>query len=270
MSSLPADIRTCGQAKKDQLRKEGKLLTPKQKAEKAAAELRLKALVGTEGLVVAGLQKNGDGEAPKKVSYGKKKPFKKGPAAAEPEATPEVKEPEPAPAPVEEEKAKSAEASDDEDVKDDWDASDSEKAESVKDEWDASSEEEEEAKPEPVKAAPTPAPAPAKSKHFDDEPVLNFAHDFASQPTARQHPRSRLASNLLPSSPLSPVRPHLPPRPALSLPRREARLLLSRSPLRRRSRTTVQTRIQMTIPRTTRTTIRTTTRMMIRARTSMA
>ncbi|SCV70684.1 BQ2448_3446 [Microbotryum intermedium] len=142
-------------AKKEQLRKEGKLLTPKQKAEKAAAEARLKALVGTEGVLIAGLQKSNDGETARKVSYGsKKKPFhKKGPATA-PEPVVEEKV-EAAPVEVKEEEKKEEEGAD-EDVKDDWDASDDD---DIKDDWDASSSEEEEKGEAPAKAAPGAPPA---------------------------------------------------------------------------------------------------------------
>lgn len=139
------------------------MLTPKQKAEKAAAEARLKALVDAGGVTVAGLQNKGD-DAPKRVNYGSKKKAqpKKGPAAdtkssqavestPEPAAEAPIKVEEPA-KPVVEDKAES-----EEDVKDDWDASsDEEKAESVKDDWDASSDEEEK-KEEPKKAAPVPS-----------------------------------------------------------------------------------------------------------------
>ncbi|SCZ99374.1 BZ3500_MvSof-1268-A1-R1_Chr7-2g09505 [Microbotryum saponariae] len=142
-------------AKKDQLRKEGKLLTPKQKAEKAAAEARLKALVGTEGVLIAGLQKGNDGETARKVSYGsKKKSFhKNGPQAA---AEPVVEEKLEA-APVESvNEEENKEAGSDNDVKDDWDASD---VEDVKDDWDASSSEDEEKEGAPAKVAPAAAPA---------------------------------------------------------------------------------------------------------------
>lgn len=146
------------QAKRDQLKKEGKLLTPKQKAEKAAAEIRLNALRNTAGVTIAGLQENTTGEAPKKVSYAKKKPFKKGPAVVEAEPEVEV-------VPVVEEVKATAVVEEDEDVKDDWDVSDEEekvvaKVEDVKDDWDASESEEEKvvvAAPVAVKAVPVPA-----------------------------------------------------------------------------------------------------------------
>ncbi|KAI5479790.1 hypothetical protein MNV49_002602 [Pseudohyphozyma bogoriensis] len=150
-------------AKQDRLRKEGKLLTPKQKAEKAAAEARLKALMAS-GAVVAGLnrgEEEGAAPAPKRVVYAKKK---RGPQA-------EKKE-EAAPAPVEEVKPAVEEKAedDDDDVKDSWDAESEEEKpaekDDVKDDWDASSEEEEEKPapaPAPVAAKPKAAPAPAKA-----------------------------------------------------------------------------------------------------------
>ncbi|GAA5882713.1 hypothetical protein JCM16303_006557 [Sporobolomyces ruberrimus] len=171
-------------AKKEQLKKEGKLLTPKQKAERAAAEARRQALLGS-GVVIAGLQKDGENEhQPKKVTYGSRK---RGGQQQKKE------EESPAPAPVVEEKKKveekpvaaakveepKKEDEDEEDVKDSWDASSAEeeedKEEEVKDSWDASSsdEEEEEKKVEEKKPAPKPtngksngkaAPAPAAGK----------------------------------------------------------------------------------------------------------
>lgn len=97
-----------------------------------------------------------DEGAPRKVSYAKKKPFKKGPAATVVEEVVEAPKVED----VVEEKV-----DEDDDVKDDWDVSDEEeekpvaKVEEVKDDWDASESEEEEEKaaPAPAKAAPTPA-----------------------------------------------------------------------------------------------------------------
>ena len=165
------------QAKREQQKKEGKLLTPKQKAERAAAEIRLKALVADSGNTIVGLQEQAAGEGddqPKKVSYAKKKPFNKKPVVAAAET--KVEE-----VPVIEE-VKEAEKvqEDDADVKDDWDASDDEeevKAESVKDSWDASESEEE--KPVPVAvAAPVKAavvePVKGQSRRF----VLDSSVDF--------------------------------------------------------------------------------------------
>ena len=160
------------QAKREQQKKEGKLLTPKQKAERAAAEIRMKALVATAGNTIVGLQEQAAGEGddqPKKVSYAKKKPFKKPAVAAEVKVEVPV---------VEEVKEVEKVEEDDADVKDDWDASDDEeeaKAESVKDSWDAS--ESEEDKPAPVAvAAPVKAAvvAPVKGS-FSISPLVSTA-----------------------------------------------------------------------------------------------
>lgn len=140
------------------MKKEGKLLTPKQKAEKIAAEIRMKALVGASGNTIIGLQQSAAGatgdDQPKKVSYAKKKPFKK---VVEPkvEAVVAVVE-----SPVIDATAEASDHEEEADIKDDWDASDEEAKsveapESVKDDWDAS-ESEEEAKV----ALPTVAAAP--------------------------------------------------------------------------------------------------------------
>ncbi|GAA5827498.1 hypothetical protein JCM5353_002740 [Sporobolomyces roseus] len=176
-------------AKKEQLKKEGKLLTPKQKAERAAAEARRQALLGS-GVVIAGLQEGGgSSDQPKKVSYGNRKrggqqqPKKEEPTA--PVVEGKKVEEKPAAAPVVEKKvekveeSKKVEEDEDEDVKDSWDASsaeeEDEKEEEVKDSWDASSsdeEEEEETKPAPVAKAPngksngkaTPTPTAGKKQ----------------------------------------------------------------------------------------------------------
>lgn len=57
------------------MKKEGKLLTKKQKDEQRAAEMRKQALLAS-GVVIEGLQQQqtgGSGTAPKKISYGTKK-----------------------------------------------------------------------------------------------------------------------------------------------------------------------------------------------------
>lgn len=156
------------QAKREQLKKEGKLLTKKQKEERHMAELRKQALLAS-GVQIEGLQQQGSGSAPpagKKVVYGNRK--KKGPNAKEaspagspaPESRPRSPEPTPTPPPEpvkEEEKG-------DEDVKSDWDASSDEETESkptapakeVKSDWDASSDEEAPAAPALAEAKPKP------------------------------------------------------------------------------------------------------------------
>jgi translation initiation factor 5B len=141
------------QAKKEQLKKEGKLLTPKQKAERAAAEARRAALLASGNVTIAGLaEKESASTGEKKVSYGKKE--KKQPPA-------HVKKPviqqAPAPAPakkVEEKKEVVEEKKEgSEEEKDSWDVSSSEDEgekktakveEEAKDDWDASSSEDEE------------------------------------------------------------------------------------------------------------------------------
>lgn len=98
--------------------------------------------MSASGVTIEGLKAASAGEeAPRKVSYAKKKPFVRGGAKVA-----EVKAEEPVvvevPEVVEVEKVE-------EDVKEDWEMSDEEevevkKAESVKDDWDASDSEEEE------------------------------------------------------------------------------------------------------------------------------
>ena len=133
------------QAKREIAKKEGRLLTKKQKEEQRIAELRKQALLAS-GVQIEGLQHNSAAPAPKKVVYGNRK--KKGPAGGvatssgpttrDPspvrEATPPAPEP---PSPADEPATKA-------DVKDDWDASSGDEGEKVKDSWDASSDEEEE------------------------------------------------------------------------------------------------------------------------------
>ncbi|KAE9399098.1 hypothetical protein BT96DRAFT_994218 [Gymnopus androsaceus JB14] len=161
-------------AKREIAKKEGRLLTKKQKEEKAAAEIRRQALLAS-GVQIEGLQQpSGSGPPTKKVVYGNRK--KKGgpsangtsPAHSRPES-PAVKEekvePEPTP------------SNGSADAKDDWDASSDEETKSagdgVKDSWDASSDEEKKPTPAPVKSSPPltdskqvtskPAHAPVKS-----------------------------------------------------------------------------------------------------------
>ncbi|KNE91628.1 hypothetical protein PSTG_14936 [Puccinia striiformis f. sp. tritici PST-78] len=148
-------------AKKEELRKAGKLLTPKQKAEKAAAELRLKALVES-GAVVVGIQERSEAapsSGTKKVTYGnrKKGPKKEtasGPAKTEAktESVPDVSKlaiadtPAP-PTPPSPPTPAEPIATEEPDVKDDWDA----ESDDVKDEWDAESNDDEKSKSATVK-----------------------------------------------------------------------------------------------------------------------
>lgn len=165
------------------MKKEGRLLTKKQKEERTAAEIRRKALLES-GVKIEGLQQQQNGQAaggaPKKVVYGSRK--KKGPAQAKEEAVPERGEPKSevvsspvveslVVTPVQEEAADDWEASDTEekkvldDVKDSWDASSDEEAgkkvsDGVKDSWDASSDEEKASQP-PKPLIPTKVTKPA-------------------------------------------------------------------------------------------------------------
>jgi translation initiation factor 5B len=154
---------TSFQAKKELARKEGRLLTKKQKEEQKMAEIRKQALLAS-GVQIEGLQQGG--ASTKKVVYGSRDRKKKGPAAKDdspaPESRPRTPEPAAAvPAPHPEE-AKGSNAED----KDDWEASSdegekepekpaaaAEPVPDVKSDWDDSSDEE---------GKSTPAPAPVK------------------------------------------------------------------------------------------------------------
>jgi translation initiation factor 5B len=148
------------QAKREQAKREGTLLTKKQKEDKAAAELRKQALLKS-GVQIEGLQGSSSG-APttKKVVYGNRK--KKGPGGAVtsaqaspvPSSRPLSPEPTPEPTPAPTPAAKVAKLPTNNDVKSDWDASSDDEAKApagadVKDSWDASSGDEDE-KPPPV------------------------------------------------------------------------------------------------------------------------
>ncbi|PWN88600.1 hypothetical protein FA10DRAFT_276063 [Acaromyces ingoldii] len=165
--------------KREQLRREGKLLTPKQKAEKKAAEARMQALLKSGQVKVDGLVKREPDESAAAGEKEKKRPLadnrkkKKFPTSgppsklAPPTSTPppeseavaqtEEKAPSPepaaseaAPAPAEAEPAAADVDDQDDAVKDDWDA---ESDDGVKDEWDAESDDgEKEAKVEAKKA----------------------------------------------------------------------------------------------------------------------
>lgn len=138
--------------KREIAKKEGRLLTKKQKEEKQMAEIRKQALLAS-GVQIEGLQQqSGNGPpAPKKVVYGNRK--KKGPGAKDASPAPESRPRSPELAspilPVAEEVKPDA----DEDLKSDWEASSDEEtkaAAGVKDSWDASSDDGE-ASPEPAK-----------------------------------------------------------------------------------------------------------------------
>ncbi|MBW0476034.1 hypothetical protein O181_015749 [Austropuccinia psidii MF-1] len=158
-------------AKKEELRRAGKLLTPKQKAEKAAAELRLKALVQSGAVVVGIQEKTETASAPgsKKVSYGTRKKGPKKEPVSETVKTESVVEqlpdvsklsvteplqsppPQPSPSPP----ATSVPVAEDVNVKDDWEAeSDHAENDNIKDDWDAESVSDD-AKSQPPKKAST-------------------------------------------------------------------------------------------------------------------
>lgn len=151
MSSIAVLLLKCLQAKREQAKREGTLLTKKQKEEKAAAERRKQALLAS-GVQIEGLQASGSASLmAKKVVYGNRK--KKGPGATSssvqaspvpisrplsPELTPE---PTPAPTPVI--KVETLPAADD--VKSDWEANSDDEvapvAAGIKDSWDTMSDE---------------------------------------------------------------------------------------------------------------------------------
>lgn len=158
------------QAKRELAKKEGRLLTKKQKEEQRAAEIRKQALIAS-GVQIEGLQQS---SAPtKRPVYANRK---KGGAKAG-SSTPTSQPQTPAPLPPKELEAESTPAAKIEipkveakqvadDVKSDWDASSDEgekAAADVKDSWDDPSDEEEAAKPV---AKPAPAPTKGMDTHF--------------------------------------------------------------------------------------------------------
>jgi len=178
------------QAKRELARKEGRLLTKKQKEEQRNAELRKQALLAS-GVQIEGLQPTSGSGAPKKVVYGsrKKKPFGQKDAPLLPESRSQT--PEPASQPIEvpqsgdekrsnlswvespvEEKGTQAV------VTNSWDASsDEEKTNTpdVKDSWDVSSDEEN------VSLAPAPPVAIGKSRPTTSEFLFNAPY-YAAKP----------------------------------------------------------------------------------------
>lgn len=153
------------QEKREIAKKEGRLLTKKQKEELRAVELRKQALLAS-GVQIEGLQQQqGDAHRPKKVVYDNRKK-KKGPASVAGSSHPGTRDPSPVrekpatptPEPQPEPTSAAATASSpaEEEAKDDWEASseDEENKEDVKDSWDQSSEDEEAPKAStPAKAA---------------------------------------------------------------------------------------------------------------------
>ncbi|CDU24687.1 probable GTPase/general translation initiation factor eIF2 [Sporisorium scitamineum] len=164
-------------AKKEQLKKEGKFLTPKQKAEKAAAEARMQAMIQAGHIKVEGLENREAAAKPgakKRTVIDNRK--KDGgltipePVAADDEAEDKKQDKPAEAAPAEKEVAPEAAkpdepAAEEEDVKDSWDAES--ENEDVKDDWDAESEDEKPAAPASkgiAKADAAAAPAKTNSK----------------------------------------------------------------------------------------------------------
>lgn len=197
-------------------------MTKKQKEEKAAAEIRKQALLGS-GVRIEGLERDTNGAPPpRKVVYGSRK--KKGTGAAAKEASPAPEEPTQTPSPAAA-KVEDAPVVED-DVKDEWDAeSDKEDktpnvvaTENVKDEWDVSSEEEvEEKKPETSKSASTGTKVQGDSKivlrmcHIADLPIANGrpasatkAVEKASKPTPAA-PAAKKPQTAAPSKPTAKI-----------------------------------------------------------------
>lgn len=145
-------------------KKEGRLLTKKQKEEQRAAEIRKQALIAS-GVQIEGLQQS---SAPtKRPVYANRKKAGAKAGSSTPTSQPQTPVPpppkeleaEPTPAPkVETPKVEAKQVADD--VKSDWDASSDEgekAAADIKDSWDDPSDEEEAPKP-----AAKPVPAPTK------------------------------------------------------------------------------------------------------------
>lgn len=191
-------------AKVELAKKEGRYMTPKQKADAAAAKARRDAMIASGQIKVEGLQNDGDDAAkasapkPKKVSYGKKKPQKKGQAASAAPAETASGPPAPAEEPIavdptrKEEHEPKAETAAADDAKEDWEASsEDDKPAAAKpddddelDDWDASSASEKEEEVEAKKSeVPKKAPAPAVAKTATTAPSASAAA-AASKPAA--------------------------------------------------------------------------------------
>lgn len=172
-------------AKRELAKKEGRLLTKKQKEERQMAEIRRQALLAS-GVQIEGLQQPSGSNAPKKVVYGsrKKKPAAQKDASPAPDSRP--RSPEPAHTPAADEAPK-AEA--EQEVKSDWENATDEGEKGletqVKDSWDASSDEEEKPATPEVKDswdASSDEEAPAPKTVADGKPAekgvsfLRFFH----------------------------------------------------------------------------------------------
>ncbi|KAJ3853333.1 hypothetical protein EV368DRAFT_39150 [Lentinula lateritia] len=176
-------------AKREIAKKEGRLLTKKQKEEKAAAEIRKQALLAS-GVQIEGLQQSSNMPT-KKVVYSNRK--KKGPTANG--ASPASSRPRTPESPVVQEEKKDSilnladgslapankpEEAEEASAKDDWDASSDEEAKPAsdgkKDSWDASSDEGAELKPIPSNSSTGKSP----SKPSDDEDSAEDSDSDAS------------------------------------------------------------------------------------------
>ncbi|KAJ7499438.1 hypothetical protein FB451DRAFT_1205448 [Mycena latifolia] len=174
-------------AKREVAKKEGRLLTKKQKEEKAMAEIRKQALLAS-GVQIEGLQQASGSGAPavKKVVYGNRKKKGPGPTNAAKEASPapesRPRTPEPA-APV-----VTAVAEPKEEPEDDWEASSAEEdvkaSAGVKDSWDASSDEEDAAPPPPSTSTPATKPATKPAPKASAKPTTPATKKAPAQPNA--------------------------------------------------------------------------------------
>ncbi|KAI0318112.1 hypothetical protein OF83DRAFT_1163613 [Amylostereum chailletii] len=204
-------------AKREVAKKEGRLLTKKQKEDQRAAELRRQALLAS-GVQIEGLQeKSGGPSAPKRPIYGTRKKGQQAARGASPapttDSTPQTPEPGPtaelAPEPDVVRRTPAAEEKPTgDDVKSDWDASSDDEATKaatadVKDSWDASSDEEEKAPASgkaakgssaatkaapttkttpPAKTQPAQAATPAKPAQPKSAPPAKTANGKAASP----------------------------------------------------------------------------------------
>ncbi|KAI0260503.1 hypothetical protein BC834DRAFT_900115 [Gloeopeniophorella convolvens] len=188
-------------AKRELAKKEGRLLTKKQKEDQRAAEIRKQALLAS-GVQIEGLQQPG---APSKRPVYRNR--KKGPTNRDspaPDSAPQTPQPPPpkelTPEPIPEpEPAPTGTAPDD--VPDDWEASGDEEKTApptadVKGSWDDSSDEEQEKQPAtPPAPAPrsTPAP-PAVKKTAPSEANDAPAKPEAGKSTQKQTPKVALGA----------------------------------------------------------------------------
>jgi len=190
-------------AKREVAKKEGRLLTKKQKEEKQMAEIRKQALLAS-GVQIEGLQQaSGTGPpAVKKVVYGNRK--KKGPGAKDASPVPsrprspetvEGRTPTPPPAQVKPTEAANG------DAKSDWEASSGEEevkpeasasaTPDVKDDWDASSEDDE-ARPPPKSVAPSIKPsATPQAVLTKPSPATKTPAPTPPKPTAGKPPPAK-------------------------------------------------------------------------------